>query len=448
MKIFWRIFLAFLLVSVSVMTITAVVVIQRMEGSRAIEQHQENMVIIAQSIIELHESGRPIPHRMRDFRGREGFNGASDQPPPHPGDSSPRNFRNFPFGLKIETEDGETLFRHRFFRENNPDNLLSVTVTSDSGKRYVVQSVRPTLPRFFKTLITRTYSIQFIFILIGSIIASALLSWSLTRPLKKLGLYSRSFALGDESAVIDPTVLSRRDELGDLANDLEYMSTKIRATLDSQQQLLHDVSHELRAPLARLQASVALVEKQCSETRHIDRMHKECERINALIQQILDFSRLNRDSETKKPCDLSELVDELLETLRFEFGERQFDFQTPEIPITKTVYRNALQGAVDNIVRNACRYAPPDTPIDIHIEHSPTRTAIIVRDHGPGVDNSELEKLLQPFYRSGQQMHTDGFGLGLSIAQKALVKHNGTLTLRNHPQGGLEVVMVIGELKA
>lgn len=433
MKIFWRIFLSFWLASVAIMFATAYVVIHKLEGTRVVEQHQKHVSTLALKLIALYEAGEPIPRRVHRMLAS-----------PDPGQPNAR-MPPMPLEFKIEVEDGTPVFQRRF-RQHRNSETIEISLSSSSGQRYIVYTNKPMLPRFFRDVITRTYSLQFVLILIFSTLVSVLLSWSITHPLKNLGRYSRRFALG-ESATIDTAILKRGDELGDLAKDLDYMSETIRATLASQQQLLHDVSHELRAPLARLQASVALVEKNNTATSHTERMHRECGRINALIQQILDFSRLNRDTEKREIQNIVSLVKYQLESLRFEFPQRQFLLESPQGPIDIAIFPSALQGALDNILRNACRYAPQNTPIELTIKHTESnakKVNITIRDHGPGVKKEELEKILKPFYRGGQQMHTEGFGLGLSIAQKALAKHNGQLHLRNHPEGGLEVEMTFG----
>ena len=98
-----------------------------------------------------------------------------------------------------------------------------------------------------------------------------------------------------------------------------------------------------------------------------------------------------------------------------------------------------LGEAVDNILRNACKYTPEEQPIDIELSATSQKISITIRDYGNGVPAEELEQLTTPFYRSGNRMHGDGFGLGLSIARRAIEKHSGQLRVENRSDGGLQV---------
>jgi len=427
-RIFWRIFLAFWLASLTIMFATAYVVTRKLEGAQFLERHQQMILNIAEDIIRRHEDGIDLPRQFQPQRLRH-----SMPEPPSPFNRGPRGE-----GLKIVDQQGKAIFKHRF-RDPPSTPVVKFELESDRGNRYTVFTLKPRVPTFVKEVAMRFYSLQFILILIASTFVSAILSWSITRPLKALGQFSRTYAQGNAKARIDKKFLRRGDELGDLAVDMDYMTNQVESTLAAQQQLLHDVSHELRAPLARLQASAALLEQQSANSEYTDRLHHECDRINQLIQQILDYSRLNRDNETREQLNIAILINDLINNLKFEFPVREFKCIQPTKALDIAAYPNALAGALDNILRNACKYSPDDSVIEIEIKNEEKIVLIQIRDHGPGVNETEIEKLLKPFYRSGNQMHTNGFGLGLSIAKRALEKHKGDLEIKNHPEGGLVV---------
>src|SRR5690606_22420010 len=94
-----------------------------------------------------------------------------------------------------------------------------------------------------------------------------------------------------------------------------------------------------------------------------------------------------------------------------------------------------LERAVDNLLRNAQRFGPPDQPIEVRAERRPNRLLLSVRDHGPGVSQEHLDQLGEPLYRAPGQTAA-GHGLGLAMARRAAERHGGQLLLANHAEGG------------
>jgi len=415
------------------MFITAFVVVHKLEGNRLLEAHHEHIDAVAKALISRYENGKPLPRNPRRALEKH-----RERPRPEHGRKEPLP-PQFPIELEITADNHEVIYRHGFKRVRHSPTL-TFTVTSDTSRSYTIVANRPILPYLFREIFTRVFSLQFIVILLVSSAVSAILSWSITRPLKKLSLSSRLIAQS-ETTTISNTLTGRGDELGELARDLQDMAQAIHATLAAQQQLLHDVSHELRAPLARLQARIALAEKGGLANEQAEPMHQDCQRINALIQQILDYSRLNRDVEKPKLTDINTLIEELITGLKIEFPDREIQFKPVDqhTPLLVSIYPEGIQSALDNIIRNACLHTPNNTLIEVTCIETADNVLIGIRDHGEGIDDAELDKVLQPFYRAGNNMHTSGFGLGLSIAQKALAKHKGNIRLTNHPEGGLQV---------
>ncbi len=242
---------------------------------------------------------------------------------------------------------------------------------------------------------------------------------------------------------IDARLLRRADELGDLAQDFAFMMQQTRETLGAQKQLLHDVSHELRAPLSRLQVAAELIQQRDQKSLpYIQRIHAECERIDQLIQRILNFSRLE-ESIAMLPLDPVHLLQAHMDNLQFEFPRRQIRLTEAPAGVIVNADENLLGEAVDNILRNACKYTPEAGPIAVAVRQSDRHIHIEIRDFGPGVPPEDLTKLTTPFFRTGNRMHGDGFGLGLSIARRAVEKHGGRLLLENHPEGGLLVSLLL-----
>ncbi len=265
---------------------------------------------------------------------------------------------------------------------------------------------------------------------------SLLLTLSITRPLNRLR--SAVHDLGRTRYQRDSlTRLSnRRDELGTLARDFNRMGARLQDLIDSQRQLLRDVSHELRSPLARLRIALALAERaDASERARLwPRLILECDRLEALIGEILALARLDNEPGAARPVDLGELIERLRRdsALSAPGQEIHCDVQPG---LTLSGWPDMLERALDNLLRNALRFSPPGQPVEIRARSDGQRLRLSVRDHGPGVVPEHLARLGEPFYRAPDQS-TQGHGLGLAIARRAAERHDGRLELANPPDGG------------
>lgn len=422
-KLFWKIFAAFWLVSLCIMLATSYAILASVETEKFRNQYEKVLRNFTERAVDHYESlpdDRPF---KRSILRRYG--------PPH-------NLVNHRHIVSISRDD-KVIFR-RDSRDIRDEETFKFKFTSEQGNQYTVEALTPRPPRHLVNMLQRVNTLNFFIILVASTLVSFLLSWSITRPLKKLGLASRQFAQGDLHTSIDAKLMRRADELGDLAKDFSYMMRQIQQTISAQKQLLHDVSHELRAPLARLQVAAELIQqKEEKPSSYIQRIHAECERMNQLIQRILNFARLEESTATFTNIDLVKLLQTHIDNILFEHPQRQLRFNHAMPALLIDGDPAFIGEAVDNILRNACKYTPDDSPIEVELTRNAQNVLISIRDHGPGVASEDLEKLTTPFYRSGNRMHGDGFGLGLSIARRALEKHDGKLELNNHPDGGLLV---------
>lgn len=422
-RLFWKIFAAFWLVSLAIMFATSYAILASVETEKFRNQYEKILKNFSKRAIDYYESlpsDRPLrKSALRRFG------------PPH-------HIVNHRHIVRIQ-RDGKTLFERNSDKLKNEDTF-KFKVTSAKGNRYTIEALTPRPPRHLINMLQKVNTLQFFMILFASTLVSFLLSWSITRPLKKLGIASRQFAQGDLNTHVDGRLLNRADEIGDLAHDISYMMRKIQQTISAQKQLLHDVSHELRAPLARLQVAAELIQqREEKSSAYIQRIHAECERMDQLIQRILNFARLEEVAATFASLDLRQLLQTQIDNMHFEYPNRIIRFAPPPADLVIDGDPHLLGEAVDNILRNACKYTGEESPIDVELSPTSQGVSITIRDYGDGVAAEDLDKLTTPFYRSGNRMHGDGFGLGLSIARRALEKHGGSLTVENHPEGGLQV---------
>jgi two-component system sensor histidine kinase CpxA len=280
-----------------------------------------------------------------------------------------------------------------------------------------------------------------------------LLARYLTAPIGRLRRATEAYAAGDLKPRVAPTLGSRRDEIADLARAFDHMAQRLQELMTSQRQLLSDVSHELRSPLARLQVALGLARQRADgrATAELDRIEDETERLNDLIGQLLSLSRLEvgvMKPETE-PVDIGEILAAVAADADFE--ARANNRRVEVARVEPTFIRGdaaLLHSAIENIVRNAVRYTAENTVVRLSLDRSggqPDGLTIRIRDYGPGVPEEMLPRLFEPFVRvdDARDRSRGGFGLGLAIAQKAIRLHGGKVTARNEPDGGLSMLITL-----
>ncbi|MQU63592.1 HAMP domain-containing protein [Pseudomonas sp. FSL R10-1350] len=265
---------------------------------------------------------------------------------------------------------------------------------------------------------------------------SLLVTLSITRPLSRLrgAVHDLGQATYQQNSLAQ--LASRRDEFGVLATDFNRMGARLQSLIGSQRQLLRDVSHELRSPLARLRIALALAERAGPEEREKlwPRLTRECDRLESLISEILALARVDADQASAEPIELNPLLATVQKDASLAAPEQRVQLNAePDLSISG--WPTMIERAVDNLLRNAQRFNPPEQPIELTAQRSGDHIAISVRDHGPGVAKEYLAHLGEPFFRAPGQTAA-GHGLGLAIARRAAERHGGRLLLDNHPQGG------------
>jgi two-component system sensor histidine kinase CpxA len=202
--------------------------------------------------------------------------------------------------------------------------------------------------------------------------------------------------------------------------------------------------------LTRLSVGLSLARSGAPDSMrvHLDRIEAEAVRLNYLIGQILSLSKLDMTQEIESPSafSLSELVVDLLPEIQYEADQSRCVLRAA---IGEDCWvcgdQELLQAAVENVLRNAIKYAGRSGPIQVETaneEISGERFSIVrVADSGPGIPEHELASVLKPFYRAERSRlrQGEGSGIGLAIADRAAKLHKGTICLRNKPEGGLVV---------
>jgi two-component system sensor histidine kinase CpxA len=329
-------------------------------------------------------------------------------------------------------------------RNFRPQRALAQIVAPD-GTAYTVLLV-PRRPSIFGALSLPGISARILGI---ALVVSAFASWWLARhlsaPIRRMREGARALAGERLDVRVSAGLEDRKDELAVLARDFDAMADRLRANRGALTQLLRDISHELRSPLARMRLALGLARQPSADTvRQLDRMDREIERLDALISQVLKLARLNGTDMPfeREAVDVDEVIDEVVRDAEFEGTAKGCRVQTHGA--TGGVVsgsRELLRSAIENVLRNAVRYSPQGAPVEVAVERSAAGLTIAIRDRGPGVPAAELERIFEPFYRVAESRDRDtgGEGIGLAITSQVMKAHGGTARAQNREGGGFEV---------
>jgi two-component system sensor histidine kinase CpxA len=284
---------------------------------------------------------------------------------------------------------------------------------------------------------------------LGVLVVSALiwvpLALGLTRSLWRLRTATGRIAEGDFA--VDVPDAARADEVGELGRSVKQMAQRLEGHVTGQKRLMGDIAHELCSPIARMQASLGILEQNGSEDekqqRYLGKVSGELQHMSTLVNELLSFSRASflRDVGLQ-PVKLETLVQRVLE--REEANADLFRIEVSK-EIEVSAEPDLLARAVGNLVRNALRYAAGTGVIEILAMEQDARVLLVVRDHGPGVPAEALPRLFDPFYRpdAARTRESGGVGLGLAIVKSCVEACRGTVAVRNRDDGGLEVSLLL-----
>ncbi len=280
------------------------------------------------------------------------------------------------------------------------------------------------------------FPIRQLWVLGAVVLLCYLLARYLTAPLRDLQVALERFGKDDFSA---RTRSTRRDELGRLARTFDQMAEHIQNLVAAERRLLLDISHELRSPLARLGVAIELARSGENRDAALDRIQKESDRLNALVGELLQATRAEVDPNALRaqPVRLDDLLAAIVGDCSIEASARGSCLKVAAPgPVTVSGDPELLRRAAENVIRNAIRYAPPQTAVEVSLVRNGATARIQVRDYGPGVPEEALARIFDPFYRvqGDRNRDTGGAGLGLAIARRAVELHKGKLLARNaHP---------------
>lgn len=329
------------------------------------------------------------------------------------------------------------------------ETIVARPVVSAKGQRYmyVAHIPRPTFQQGLQPQLLRLLVI----LVIGGIFCFWLARY-LTTPLLKLRTTTNELAEGNLGARVADRLTKRRDEVGQLGRDFNGMAERLESMVKAQQRLLGDISHELRSPLARLGVALGLARQRSGVDANgaLDRIERESDNLNEMISQLLELTRLESGTDVRQRTviDLASLVRDVAEDADYEARGVN---RSVQVVWTERCSINGIEGllrsAVENVVRNAVRFTPEGTAVEVALQRQNGGgdfAVISVRDHGSGVSEESLEEIFRPFYRAEDardRQSGGGTGLGLAITERAVRMHGGTVKAENVKDGGLAVEM-------
>jgi two-component system sensor histidine kinase CpxA len=318
-------------------------------------------------------------------------------------------------------------------------------VSTPEGNFILVARVLP-LQGFWSWSGLRTPVLRLTIALLSGGIFCLMLARHIAAPIRALQTVAGRIADGDLSVRTTPAISARNDELADLARDFDRMADCVQSLVQKQQELLGDISHELRSPLTRLNVSLELLRR--GEADAIQRMQADLNRLDALIGQILTLTRLQADGAhyVETMVNLRTILESVAEDARFEGKEQE---KSVVIAHADDCWLKGdpalLRSCVENVVRNAVRHTKTQTDVVLQLNVSAvddlSSARILVADYGDGVPPESLPRLFEPFYHVSESRDrlSGGSGLGLSIAQRIVLLHGGSISAHNREGGGLEM---------
>jgi two-component system sensor histidine kinase CpxA len=325
-----------------------------------------------------------------------------------------------------------------------PSRAAPQIVAAD-GAAYTVLLV-PRRPSIFGALSLPGISLT---ILCIALVVSALTSWWLARhfsaPIRRIQEGARALASENLDVRVSAGLEGRKDEVAVLARDFDTMADQLRANRAATTQLLRDISHELRSPLARMRVALGLARQPPADlSRQLDRLEREIERLDGLISQVLKLARLQGTAAlfTRETFDLDEAIEEVVHDANFEGAAKNCRIDLHGTASARVNgNRELLRSAVENVLRNAVRYSPPGAPVDVSVARAQSGVVVSIRDRGPGVPPGDVERIFEPFYRVAESRDRDsgGEGIGLAITSQVMKAHGGSAAAANRQGGGFEV---------
>ncbi|MFC0179687.1 envelope stress sensor histidine kinase CpxA [Thorsellia kenyensis] len=324
--------------------------------------------------------------------------------------------------------------------------LIGPFLVNDENDVYLLYMIRQ-ISDSQSAFLSQLFDDPILLLLVIMLVSTPLLlwlSWSLAKPARRLKLAADKVAQGDLS--IRPELESGPVEFFAAGRSFNHMVQSLEKMMNVQHRLLSDISHELRTPLTRLQLASALMRRKNGETEELNRIEMETMRLDLMINDLLELSRKQYSEElSREEITAQELWHNVIDDAKFEAEQKNKCLVLTSDIGDWMIYGvlNALESAIENIIRNALRYSYGK--IEVGFASDGKEIIITVDDDGPGVKENELEHLFRPFYRTDEarDRESGGKGLGLAIVEAVVEQHNGRVKAEKSHLGGLRMTVVL-----
>lgn len=354
--------------------------------------------------------------------------------PPDPGPAVLRARDTRAYAARwLLTPDRSRLYYFSALPVTNPDtrDLLGVTLV-----------IRHTAPLTRALALMKANQTRAAWISAAASLALALLlALLLTRRLKRLRLAATRYAATGSP---DGFTLPGRDEFADLARSFRTMTAQLEARQAYNRDFVLTTLHELKTPLTAILGAADLLQRQTlpphDRARFARNIADQTERLKRLVDELRALTDLDIDlpKEPLTPTDPAPLLHALVQRLQPALAS-PLTLHLPDTPLpTLRLNPDRIEQALTNLIENADRYAPPDTPVELAATMNGPRLRLTVRDRGPGIPDENLPRIFDRFFTTLDPAHTGprGRGLGLAIVKTIVEAHRGTLIAQTHPDGG------------
>lgn len=321
-----------------------------------------------------------------------------------------------------------------------------VTTEQNLYYQYFLKEVNPQ-----QELLNTFFDSPWIMVMILLSISTPIIWWQsqrISKPIKELAVTANAVSAGNLK--INPKLENEPiAELRRLGKNFNQMILSLQRLRSYQQRLISDISHELKTPLTRMQLAVSLLRRRQGESSELARIENEISKLDQMIQALLSLSRRNIDQHmVKEIFSINKIWELILDDAKFEFGESDITLEIDnQILISEKHFINGnlsiLGSAVENVLRNAKKYAKQKVKITTYLERN--NLCILIDDDGQGVPDDKYQDIFRPFYRIGDDRarQTGGTGLGLAIVTNAVENHHGFVNAEKSPLGGLRVKIIL-----
>jgi len=447
MRLFWKLFLALLLSLSAIAAASSWFSQHWLLQSQQTEQRLDQLAGYADTAANLYigEGQNALRRWMRRSMHQARFRGYLLD-----AGGMPLIGRGRPLPPKIDKLVQQAVAKGVPLRLVRPPHLISVVPVDTSRGRFYWVAGSLIEPDAMQQNSRYALMLRLSLALFTILLVSWLLSRMFTRPIRQLQQTASRLGSGRMDTRAPQALAGRGDELGELTRSFDAMATQLQGLMESHKQLLRDVSHELRSPLARLTVALELARDTAGNAAQDDlqRIALEAGRLNELIGEVLSLARFEQGAIVAEmtELDLAALLIEVISDASFEAEAAGKRVETDTLPGCRIrADRRWLQRALDNVLRNAVRHTADGTAVRVDMHHTGDGISITVRDHGPGVPEEALAHLFEPFFRAEEARTRSGggYGLGLAIAQRVIDMHGGSIHARHAEGGGLAVTITL-----